>query len=578
MNKTLVVLFLSGFLGLSIAFVLNQRSLKELKGEREIVYRVQGVIVLFHEFSINFNSAQIHMPSFDTMANRNIANFYSSNINAIFSNLKKLRSQVIYEEQQQRIDSLDALMKKEYNWVVAANVSDTITLGTENEHVNNIINIQNLTGRGINYADSVLNNRKLILEQKVNVTEFYSLFFGYASFLLIVFSLIFGIKQSKKRETTENFLASVLNTSLNGIISSKAIRSKDGKIKDFKIIYANDEIESHNGKKPFDIIGKNYQDIFPAAVSSGVFERQLKVLDSGEVDIYEINYENNDPDGWFKVKLSRNGDGLTASFINISDIKKFEEQLKVKIVQLEQSNQELEQFAYVASHDLQEPLRKIQTFADLVNKRNVNTLDKPSVEYISRIIASANRMSRLINDVLNYSRLAKTGQLIKNADLNKILEDVLVDFELLIAQKNAKVTREKLPPIEAYSLQMNQLFYNLINNSLKFSLPGVPPFIEITSVELSTEQVRQYPSLDERLSYVSIVFKDNGIGFSPEYSHQIFTIFKRLHNGDYTGSGIGLALCKKIATNHHGDIYAVSEPNKGSSFYVMLPIKQPAGA
>lgn len=576
MNKKFIFLFLSGFIGLSIAFALNQRSLKELKGEREVVYRVQSVIVLFHQLSINFNSAQIHTPGFDTITNKNITGYYTTNIHSIFSELKRLRRLAIYQEQKRRVDSLEALMKKEYNWVMVTNISEAIASGVENEHINNLIKIQTITGRGIQYADSVLNNRKLILEKKVNVTEFWSLFFGSSSFLLIGVTLIFGIFQFRKRDTTEKFLASVLNTSLNGIISYKAIRARDGKISDFKIIYANDEIERHSGQKPANIIGKNYQDVFPATVDLGVFERQLRALDSGEVDIYEVNNRQNNIDAWFKVKLARNGDGLTTSFINISDIKKFEEQLKVKIVQLEQSNNELEQFAYVASHDLQEPLRKIQTFADLVSKRNVNRLDKPSTEYINRIIASASRMSRLINDVLNYSRLAKTGELISEANLDKILDDVLIDFELMIVQKNARVNREKLPVIEAYPLQMNQLFYNLINNSLKFTEAGVPPVIEIKCIQLTTEQVKLYSSLDEHLTYVDIIFKDNGIGFSPEYAGQIFTIFKRLHNDSgYTGSGIGLALCKKIATNHYGDIYANSILNEGSSFHVMLPLKQP---
>ncbi|MEJ7768729.1 MAG: ATP-binding protein, partial [Chitinophagaceae bacterium] len=394
--------------------------------------------------------------------------------------------------------------------------------------------------------------------------------------LLVSFSLIFGILQYKKRESTEKFLASVLNTSLNGIISYKAIRSKDGGINDFKIIYANDEIESHNGKKPADIIGKNYKDVFPLTTSNGDFDRQMKALDSGDVDIFEIMDDDENREGWFKVKLARNGDGITSSFINISDIKKFEKQLKIKILQLEQSNHELEQFAYVASHDLQEPLRKIQTFADLVLKRNNDKFDKPTSEYLHRIIQSANRMSRLINDVLNYSKLAKSGESLENTDLNQLLGDVLIDLELMLEQKKGQVHVETLPIVEAYPLQMTQLLYNLLNNSLKFVKEDIPPVVQINSVPLSIEQVRRFPQLDSRLTYIEIQVKDNGIGFSPEYANQIFTIFNRLHTGSsYSGSGIGLALCKKIAVNHHGDIFATAAVNEGSTFHILLPLKQP---
>lgn len=238
--------------------------------------------------------------------------------------------------------------------------------------------------------------------------------------------------------------------------------------------------------------------------------------------------------------------------------------------ELEKSNHELEQFAYIASHDLQEPLRKIQTFVDLVKDQ---LSDKVIAErYFSKINSSAQRMSMLINDVLNYSRLTKTGERFVDTDLNKILKQVLSDFELLIEQKQAVITYDNLPVIKGIPLQLGQLFLNLIGNSLKFS--ETRPEISITSRILSTNEVQQHPRLNPDNSYLELVFKDNGIGFEQQYADQIFIIFQRLNNQRaYSGTGIGLALCKKIVEYHEGTITASSEKGKGAMFTVLLPVK-----
>jgi PAS domain S-box-containing protein len=237
---------------------------------------------------------------------------------------------------------------------------------------------------------------------------------------------------------------------------------------------------------------------------------------------------------------------------------------------LERSNHELEQFAYIASHDLQEPLRKIQTFADMVKE---HLGEKELTEkYFNKIYTSAKRMSTLINDVLNYSRLSKTGEQFIKTDLNKILFDVLSDFELLIEQKQAVISHSNLPVIKGIPLQLHQLFGNLISNSLKFS--EINPKITITAQTLSPKEVQKYPRLLEDRAYIQLTFKDNGIGFEQLHADQIFIIFQRLNNQrTYSGTGIGLALCKKIVDHHDGIITTISEPGFGATFTVILPVE-----
>lgn len=220
------------------------------------------------------------------------------------------------------------------------------------------------------------------------------------------------------------------------------------------------------------------------------------------------------------------------------------------------SNDELEQFAYIASHDLQEPLRKVQTFAELIEKN----LHQPEVlqHYAQRIKASSARMSGLIRDVQNYSRLSKVAGQIAETDLNIVLKNVMQALSAELESTNAALQADELPVIKGNADQLYQLFHNLISNSLKFC--DKPPFIRISVSRLHHQQVE-------------IVFKDNGIGFEQQYAEKIFHIFSHLNPIEqYSGTGIGLALCRKIVENHGGTITAAGIPGKGASFYISFPV------
>ncbi|RYG54242.1 MAG: PAS domain-containing sensor histidine kinase [Chitinophagaceae bacterium] len=254
---------------------------------------------------------------------------------------------------------------------------------------------------------------------------------------------------------------------------------------------------------------------------------------------------------------------------DLTERKTAEDKLQAYLRELEVQNAELEQFAYVASHDLQEPLRKIQTFADIIRK---NLHDQTAVsKYLDKLNASAVRMKELIRSVLNYSRISKNGDEKTETDLNVILTNVIEDFELLIEEKKGKVEADLLPVINAIPLQINQLFSNILGNALKYC--ERPPFIQVKRRFVSANDVTDTSINLPGGSYLEIQFIDNGIGFEQRYEKIIFSMFQRLHGKhEYSGTGIGLALCKKIMDSHNGYITARSELSFGSIFYVYFPV------
>jgi len=283
----------------------------------------------------------------------------------------------------------------------------------------------------------------------------------------------------------------------------------------------------------------------------------------------------------------RNDQGkITKWFGSCTDIheqKSFSDELEKKVEQrtqqllelnadLKRTNEELGQFAYVASHDLQEPLRKIITFSNRITDKFNNSLPPGSEVYLKKIYTSAIRMSRLISDLLNFSSATRSNKEFIRTDLNKILKQTLVDFEVELIQKKAKIKNDPLPLLQAIPLQMSQLFHNLMSNALKFSKQDAPPEISITYRQLSKSENEQYNVPDKKQTYSEILFCDNGIGFEEKFEEQIFTIFHRLHGKlAYSGTGIGLALCKKIVENHGGNIFARSVENTGTCFHIVIP-------
>ena len=250
----------------------------------------------------------------------------------------------------------------------------------------------------------------------------------------------------------------------------------------------------------------------------------------------------------------------------------YEVRLKEQVRQLEASNEELERFAFVASHDLQEPLRKIQSFATLITDRYGNLFNAESQVFMGKISQSAERMSKLIKDLLNFSRMTSNREKFKPVHLNTVVQHILDDEELRIKGLNVRVEVGSLPTLSAVPSQLEHLFANLISNALKFLRPDVQPLLRIQSRLVNG---RAYAGLIEDRRYVEITVEDNGIGFDEKYLDHIFSVFQRLHGkNEFEGTGIGLAVCKRVVVYHHGFITARSQPNQGTTFVIVLPESQ----
>ncbi|MDR3406774.1 MAG: CHASE3 domain-containing protein [Chthoniobacter sp.] len=330
--------------------------------------------------------------------------------------------------------------------------------------------------------------------------------------------------------------------------------------------------------------GRTVFDYYSAADAERFDEDDHRVIETGE-GIFNHEEPREQEDGselWIqttKVPL-RDTDGSIIGLVgisaDISDRKAAEAQLLRFAYQLESSNAELQNFASVASHDLQEPLRKIQAFSDRLRVKCGASLNAQGLDYLERMQNAAQRMQVLIQDLLKLSRITSRALPFEQCNLNEIVRAVLTDLELMIEQKNAEVEIGDLPTIEADPVQMRQLFQNLISNALKFQRPGEKPEVVVEG-RIYEMKERNIVEAAAGPRICKIVVRDNGIGFDPKFGEQIFVVFQRLHSrSEFEGTGIGLAVCRKITDRHGGSIVAKSAEGQGAAFIVTLPVTQPS--
>lgn len=336
-------------------------------------------------------------------------------------------------------------------------------------------------------------------------------------------------------------------------------------------LYATDKQifpQTHHGDLPLEMIWK---DQIKKAIPIEQ-EIRIKQLDTGDYYYHLLR----------ATPIVSNGriTKWVGTFTNIHEQKTINELLEKKVAErtndlvqtnreLELTNHDLQQFASVASHDLKEPLRKIQFYSNMITERA--SLSANGHAYLDKILASSERMSKLISDLLSFTRLS-AAEIFKVSNINEIINEILSDLELVIAEKKARIEVSEIPPLEVIPGLLRQLFFNLIGNALKFSKPDIPPVITITTepadnIEIDNKIIRG--------AYCRIIVQDNGIGFDEQYTHKIFTLFQRLNpREEYEGTGIGLSIAKKIVDKHHGTIKAKSILGEGATFVITLPVKQ----
>lgn len=396
------------------------------------------------------------------------------------------------------------------------------------------------------------------------------------------------ILQQRVTEQTHNLerqahqLRTVLDASLNSIIAMTAIRDEQGEVIDFMMDTANAAVIKSNFMTPDQIIGRPMLVVFPGNRENGFFDLYKQVVQTGEAGQSTQYYRDEfGLEGWFEVSAVRQAnDSVVVTYNNITDRKRAElaaqeqaTELNEANAELKRSNENLQQFAHIASHDLQEPLRRIQSFSDLLKSQFADNLAEGERDMIRRIQKSAHRMQMLIKDLLTYSKISTQREPFTAVALADVLTDVLSDVEVSVSEKNATVHVDPLPRVMGSSSRLRQLFQNLIANALKFIPLDRSPVIDIQCRTAQPEDLPESLQIRRPQPFWLITVADNGIGFDERYKDRIFTPFQRLHDSAiYGGTGIGLAICQRVAESHGGAIDVSSQPDVGSTFTIFLPV------
>ncbi len=354
------------------------------------------------------------------------------------------------------------------------------------------------------------------------------------------------------------------------------LRDNQGSVYDFRIQWASRTAEAITGQSV--IVGQTIGEVLPAALWTSLKQQAVEVVSTGlprRVE-HQVSAESGAAH-WYSVSMQSYEAGICLSFNDITIHKQAEQRLYKSIDELQRSNQNLEQFAYVASHDLQEPLRKLIGFGDILEHEYKRVLGEQGVRVLQRMQVATRRMHLLINDLLSFSRVSSTKEVFRRVDLQAVVNDVISDLEPLIHDRKAVLDITTLPYLEGNAGQLGQLFQNLLSNALKFTQPGSTPRIQVDCKVIRGSAIQAMPgtpvlAADLSRSFFAITVSDNGIGFDEKYLDRIFTIFQRLHSrDDYPGTGIGLAIVQKVIENHRGYLNAHSQPGQGAEFTVYLP-------
>ncbi|MGZ3845437.1 MAG: PAS domain S-box protein [Flavisolibacter sp.] len=380
-------------------------------------------------------------------------------------------------------------------------------------------------------------------------------------------------ERTKELESQRNLLNNILVSSSNGISVTEMIRNESGKIVDLATILANDAAVKFTGLDKDTYLTKTVKEIDPEVFDSDYGKICMQTLTTGQPSLTQYFLESTGK--WLELTVSKmDDDHLIQIFTDITPAKETQLRLEHLVEDLKRSNANLEEFAYAASHDMQEPIRKIQFFSDRLQAELGVALTERQQYLFQRLQNASDRMRTLIDDLLAYSRVSRGSLEFTEVDLSQKLQLVLGDLELQVQEKHAQVMAEALPVVRGNSRQLQQLLQNLLNNALKYSKEGENPRIDIFYEPVKGMEVKPELSSDEgNRRFHHIIIRDNGIGFRQDDSERIFNIFTRLHGAsEYRGTGVGLSIARKVVENHKGYIWADSEPGQGAAFNILLPV------
>jgi signal transduction histidine kinase len=385
--------------------------------------------------------------------------------------------------------------------------------------------------------------------------------------LVVNFTDITNSRQNQNAiQQSEARLRSIINTSQSGMFTLTPIKDKNGEVVDFCFGIVNEAVAAYIGQTADVLTGALASSHFPAYQTNGLFNIYKDTFLTGQVHQFDFHYEDG-YDVYFNIHTIKTGDEVLVTFTDHTALKKLQVQLEQSIEDLQRSNANLQEFAYAASHDLQEPLRKVHFFAERLQASMAPLLKEEDRKMFERMEGATHRMRNLIDDLLAYSKVSVATALTETVALQDVVQGALTDLETAITEKGATITTCELPVVKGDSVQLRQLFLNLLSNALKYSKQNTAPVIT-----LAYQKSEQKLNGTEQL-YHCIAVTDNGIGFEQQYAERIFQVFQRLHGkSEYPGTGVGLAIAQKVVINHHGYIKAKSQPGEGATFSIYLPV------
>ncbi|MBU1821360.1 MAG: PAS domain-containing protein [Bacteroidetes bacterium] len=394
--------------------------------------------------------------------------------------------------------------------------------------------------------------------------------------LVVTYIDIDDIQQSRLQAEYDNALLSgVLNSSFDGIFTLSLIRNSDGEVVDFTILMVNKQAVQLSMRSKEVLLSQSYLTHFPMTRESGVYQdikdafvRQVPLIRemssfsplSGEEKKFDLS------------AIPTSTDLLILTFRDITQQVALRQEQNRLLDELKRSNQSLEQFAYIASHDLQEPARKIKSFGEILVRQYAAEIPPAGQDMMQRMMSASARMLEMIDGLLTYSRFSQQPLLRDTVALGEVVSKVITDLELMIQEKDAQIRVGTLPVLHGDAPQLYQLFLNLVSNALKFSSPDTRPEITIAATAPNEAELASLSNADTT-TWRAIRVEDNGIGFDPVHQHRVFELFARLNGrSEYSGHGLGLAICKVVAEQHGGSITVESQPNAGTTFTILLPV------